>query len=86
MVVLPDTDIEGARIIAQSIQKELLYCQIIHEESEVSQFVTVSMGIDCQIPITGAAPKPMISNADEALYQAKQQGRDRYCIYSLPVH
>ncbi len=86
VVVLPNTDIEGARIIAQSIQKELLYCQIIHEESEVSQFVTVSMGVDCQIPMTGADPKLMISNADTALYQAKRQGRDQYCIYSLAVH
>ena len=80
-VILPNTDIKGASTIAQSIQKELQRCQIAHDKSEVSPFVTISMGLDCQIPIPGGDCKQMIRKADTALYTAKQQGRDQYSIY-----
>ncbi|MEL6928993.1 MAG: diguanylate cyclase [Cyanobacteria bacterium J06600_6] len=81
VIVLPHTNIDKARAIAKSIQQELHNCQIIHEASEVSRFVTVSMGLDCQIPTLETNPKLMIGNADAALYMSKQQGRDRYSKY-----
>ena len=80
VIVLPNTDINGAKVIAKSLQQELQRCQIIHEESEVSQFVTISMGLNSQIPDLDTDPKLMIGQADAALYRAKQQGRDQYCI------
>ena len=86
VVVLPNTDIEGASTIAKSIQNELQRCQIAHDKSAVGPFVTISMGLNCQIPIPGTDSKQMIRKADAALYMAKQQGRNLYCIYSPPVH
>ena len=80
VVVLPNTDIDRATAIAASIQQELRHCKIIHEGSEVSDFVTISIGINCQVPILNADLKSAIAQADAALYRAKQQGRDRYCI------
>ena len=80
VIVLPNTDINRATAIAESIKQELRNCQIVHEESEVSQFVTISMGLNCQIPILSTDPKLIIGKADKALYMAKQQGRDRYCF------
>ena len=80
VVVLPSTDIDGATAIALSIQQELRRCKIIHEDSQVSEFVAISIGINCQIPTLDADFKNAIAQADAALYIAKQQGRDRYCI------
>lgn len=81
VIVLPDTDIDGAKVVAKSVQQELLNCQISHKASEVSQFVTISMGIYCQVPTVSNDIKQIIRKADAALYQAKQKGRDLYCVY-----
>ena len=88
VIVLPNTNLAGAHIIAQRIQAEINYCAIAHEKSKVSPFVTVSMGIHCQVPATNSSHKPdndpqsnckeMIKKADMALYQAKREGRNQY--------
>ena len=83
VLVLPNTDIEGASVIAKNIQDELLYLQIAHEKSEVSRFVTISIGIACQIPTLETNSKQMIGEADAALYMAKRQGRNRYYLYKF---
>ncbi len=83
VIVLPKTDLDGAIAIAKNIQDELLYLQIAHEKSEVSRFVTISIGIACQIPTPDTDSKQMIGEADAALYMAKRQGRNRYCLYKV---
>ena len=83
VLVLPNTDIDGASVIAKNIQDELLYLQIAHEKSEVSRFVTISIGIACQIPTPDTDSKQMIREADAALYMAKRQGRNRYYLYKV---
>lgn len=82
VVVLPNTDIEGASAIAKRIQDKLENFQIAHDKSEVSSFVTISMGLTCQTPIPTIDSKQMIGEADAALYIAKRQGRNRYSVYS----
>ena len=82
VVVLPNTNIQGAAVVAQRIQDELQRLQIFHVKSEVSPLVTLSLGLACQIPIPGTDSGHLVGNADEALYMAKRQGRNRYCFYS----
>jgi PleD family two-component response regulator len=51
--------------------------QIAHEQSNVAQLVTVSLGVGTIIPEAHDTPLAFIEAVDRLLYQAKQQGRDR---------
>ena len=78
-IILPDTDSYGAVHLAQTIREQIQKLQIIHESSFVSSIITLSLGIaTMKMDTTVNQPDIMIETADRALYQAKQQGRDRY--------
>lgn len=76
-VILPHTDAAGAIAVAESIREAIGDLAIPHEQSDVSEIVTVSMGIATVIPSLGTSPDELVALADRALYDAKQQGRDR---------
>ncbi|PZO42193.1 MAG: hypothetical protein DCF19_08100 [Pseudanabaena frigida] len=80
VVVMPNTNLDGAIMVAESIQKAIRDLCIPHQDSKVSDVVTVSMGITCLIPTADLFVDGLIKMTDDALYQAKQQGRDRYSI------
>jgi len=79
-VLLPNTDLEGAIRVANRIQEQVHSLAIPHIESGVKEIVTVSLGICSLVPSLDVKPDSIIANADQALYHAKEQGRDRYCI------
>lgn len=83
-VILPNTAIEGAVTVAQEIRDRLQQLKLPHAESKVSDCVTVSLGVSCTIPTQHGLSEHLIAAADKALYQAKNQGRDRVVI-SNPV-
>ncbi|MEG5163488.1 diguanylate cyclase [Microcoleus sp. AT3-A2] len=76
--ILPNTDADGAIAVAESIREAIRDLGIPHEQSDVSAIVTVSMGIATVIPTAEISPDELIALADQALYDAKRQGRDRY--------
>lgn len=78
--VLPNTDLEGATTVAQTIRAEVERLQIPHAESSIGKWVTLSLGIACTIPTQATSPNSLLMAADYALYEAKHQGRDRYCV------
>ncbi len=67
--------------IAQRIQSQVRSLSIPHQASDISDFFTVSMGICTTIPV-GKSSEELVKQADVALYRAKQQGRDRYMVFS----
>ena len=77
VLVLPNTDIEGAVSIAESIRHQLSDLAIPHEDSPVSQFVTLSLGVTCLTPKVDSNPSVLLTAADYALYRAKELGRDQ---------
>ncbi|MEM6713656.1 MAG: diguanylate cyclase [Cyanobacteria bacterium P01_C01_bin.147] len=83
-LVLPNTDIQGAETIAAKIRVLLHQAQIPHKGSPVSQLVTVSSGIAAIYPHPLKAPDDLISIADQALYQAKEKGRNCIVAFSSP--
>lgn len=80
ILILPDTEATGAIRVAHAIQESLHQLQIPHEQSSVTPFVTLSLGIACQIPNVETTPDVLVAAADRALYLAKQKGRNTYHV------
>jgi diguanylate cyclase (GGDEF)-like protein len=75
--VLPDTDLQGALILAENIREAALACHIPHAESSVSEWVTLSLGVSVMAPDSPIASDELVKLADANLYLAKHQGRNR---------
>ena len=83
VVVLPNTDEDGAGLIAEKILKKVYECSIPHEKSDAADFVTVSIGgTTCAVKYSHSE-NDFIKRADEALYKSKQEGRNRYTFKRL---
>ncbi len=76
LLLLPEASAADAELVAERIQKMLTQQAIPHLQSEVSGFVTVSMGIANSGDDKSVVE--LIAVADAALYRAKQQGRNRW--------
>lgn len=75
--VLPDTDIYGAKVIAQEIVDAVRSLKIAHSDSANCEYVTISAGISAMIPDNSSDWEGAIELADKQLYLAKKNGRDR---------
>ena len=79
-IVLPNTKTEEAAQIAVTIQAAIQKLGITHPASITNEYVTLSLGIATTIPQRDYKPSTLTIQADIALYQAKKEGRNRYCI------
>ena len=77
-VVLPNTDIQGAEKLAKKLCEKIRSLKIPHEFSEVTNHITVSLGITSGVACEGISPSDLILQADKALYLAKELGRNCY--------
>ncbi|HEY9103399.1 PAS domain S-box protein [Chitinimonas sp.] len=84
-IVLPETGAEGGAEVAEHIRQALASVHIPHAYSTTSKHVTVSIGIAAFTPQPGMAADVLISAADQALYQAKEQGRNRAMVGEVPL-
>lgn len=80
VVVLPDTPIGGALMIAEKIRHAIHLMNMPHSASSFAH-VTLSLGIAAMTPEAENPPQQLIEHADRALYRAKHNGRDRVCRY-----
>lgn len=76
-VVLPNTDIKGAVFIAETLRSMIEALKITHAASDTAKWVTVSLGVGSLIPNRHSKPEQLIALADQALYNAKREGRNR---------
>ncbi len=76
VVILPNTSDQGAWHVARSIQQRILDLKIVHNQSPVHEYVTLSQGISSTCHSL-FSPEALVTVADQALYEAKRQGRNR---------
>lgn len=83
-IVLSGTNTHRGIDLAQKISQTLREVQITHSASE-KKHVTVSIGIATVIPNSQSDPHVLVASTDQALYAAKAEGRDCYCVASDPI-
>ncbi len=77
VALLPDSDAESSVAVAEMLRMEIMNLDIKHSYSPVSDVVTISIGVSTIIPHAGASQEMLVKAADEALYHAKGNGRNR---------
>lgn len=79
-VILPATELSGAEIIAELLRQAVVDLHIMHQDNSLG-YVSVSIGVHAIVPDQHSTPASLIALTDEALYSAKNQGRNR-CVSS----
>ncbi|WP_100643759.1 diguanylate cyclase domain-containing protein [Alteromonas facilis] len=74
-LLLPDVSIEAIQSIAERIHMTIADLKIEHKKSQVSEFLTVSIGAVCIKPNTQNTESDVYNAADKLLYDAKHKGR-----------
>ena len=77
-VVLPNTDEDGARMVAEKMLEKVRECNIPHKASDVADYVTISIGGTTDVINHLQHGSDYIKAADKALYESKKNGRNRY--------
>lgn len=80
VIVLPETDAAGAQRVAARCRTAVANEAILHEKSQASRFVTVSMGVGTVTPARDEQLLSFIESVDRCLYRAKQGGRNRLVV------
>ncbi|APB34941.1 putative Diguanylate kinase [Gloeomargarita lithophora Alchichica-D10] len=75
-VILPNTLLAGAMTVAERVRMGVEQLRIPHQNSLVHGQVTLSLGVTSILPTPVLNPAQLVAAADQALYQAKQQGRN----------
>ncbi|MCE9589612.1 MAG: diguanylate cyclase [Planctomycetes bacterium] len=86
ILILPQADESTARVVAQRINDEFaVVSAALFKDTALTGRVSMSMGLTCLHPDHPADAEQLIAQADNALYRAKQSGRNRLISYTTPL-
>ncbi|WP_288353321.1 diguanylate cyclase [uncultured Marinobacter sp.] len=80
-VLLPTTDEDGATSVAERLRVAVARTPVYPGDHIEPVNLTVSVGVATCIPSPGTRPSDLIARADEALYAAKDAGRNQVMVY-----
>jgi diguanylate cyclase (GGDEF)-like protein len=81
--LLPETPLRGAVAFAQQLGERVDSQRIVHADSDVGPFVTVSLGVCTKGADTVGSAAALLREADAQLYTAKGRGRHQACAAEL---
>jgi diguanylate cyclase len=79
-LILPNTDLQGGRVIAEKLLAAIAQLGIAHTSSPISDLVTLSIGVAGLLPTPQITAQTLLSAADVALYEAKKKGRAQIVV------
>jgi len=83
IVVLPNTDEQGARLIAEKLLENIRNLKMPHEENDAADYVTISIGGTTGKVLHTHNPGDFVKKADELMYKSKQEGRNKFSFSLL---
>ena len=81
-VILPNTGKEGSMVIAERIRQNIEALRIPHETGDIQ--ITCSVGVSCLPTNNPVDVKAFMKEADDAMYVAKDNGRNQTVFYTKP--
>lgn len=81
IVILSETSQSDGCIVAENIIQSIRIAELPHKSSEISEYISVSIGVSSSVVEHTIDAQEYIKQADEALYLSKQTGRNKYSIY-----
>jgi len=75
-ILIPETDLDGAIIFAEKVHSAIIELKIDNPGSEVSKYLTISIGIAAIVPNHDDSYMDLVYTSDKALYKAKADGRN----------
>ncbi len=82
--ILPKTDRDGAVFVAETMRDNIESLNISHPNSPVADYVTISLGSATVLPDNRSDSDILVKAADDALFQAKREGRN--CIRGIDLN
>jgi diguanylate cyclase (GGDEF)-like protein/PAS domain S-box-containing protein len=83
-IILPNTDRRGAQALVSRLQRAIAALELPPAAHVEAPRMTLSFGVAIALPDRPLTPQDLVEWADQALYRAKQTGRNRLCLALAP--
>lgn len=77
--IVPRLELHEAALLAEHLRSSVVALALPHAYSSAASHVSISLGVASRVPGVGESWNTLMEKADEALYQAKKEGRNRAC-------
>lgn len=81
LLILPDTPATASAFLAEAMHEAIRNKALPHPHSPTSPLLTFSVGVVCATPDLNRKPEQLVELADQALYAAKESGRNKTVIF-----